>query len=224
MGTSTTMSQSPEPPAHSIRDDPCLRTHRSNSTCGISMTARSLALPTLGPADSQPQFDEIITLIRLIFASCFSFFSTCSRRLFSLNSPLCEAKGADQSHFIDPKAEVLGMEGGWPHSHSKWVQTKSEFTAGFLLPTPHACVCAKSLQSTLRTVASRLLCPGDSPGKNTGVGGHVLLQGIFPTQGSNPHLRVLYPGKLSHSTSTYRSENRSGASLLTSLSLTFPDL
>ena len=28
----------------------------------------------------------------------------------------------------------------------------------------------------------------DSPGKNTGVGCHFLLQGIFPTQGSNPHL------------------------------------
>ena len=27
--------------------------------------------------------------------------------------------------------------------------------------------------------------PWDSPGKNTGVGGHSLLQGIFPTQGSN---------------------------------------
>ena len=30
---------------------------------------------------------------------------------------------------------------------------------------------------------------GDSPGKNTGVGCHSLLQGIFPTQGSNPGLR-----------------------------------
>ena len=29
---------------------------------------------------------------------------------------------------------------------------------------------------------------GDSPGKNTGVGCHGLLQGIFPTQGSNLHL------------------------------------
>jgi len=27
---------------------------------------------------------------------------------------------------------------------------------------------------------------GDFPGKNTGVGCHALLQGIFPTQGSNP--------------------------------------
>ena len=37
---------------------------------------------------------------------------------------------------------------------------------------------------------------GDSPGKNTGVGGHALLQGIFPAQGSNSGLprcrRILY--------------------------------
>ena len=30
--------------------------------------------------------------------------------------------------------------------------------------------------------------PGDSPGKNTGVGCHVLLEGIFPTQGWNSGL------------------------------------
>ena len=34
----------------------------------------------------------------------------------------------------------------------------------------------------------RLLRPWDSPGKNTGVGCHFLLQGIFLTQGSNPGL------------------------------------
>ena len=34
----------------------------------------------------------------------------------------------------------------------------------------------------------RLLCSWDSPGKNTGVGSHALLQGIFPTQGLNPEL------------------------------------
>ena len=32
---------------------------------------------------------------------------------------------------------------------------------------------------------ARLLCPWDFPGKNTGVGGHSLLQGIFQTQGLN---------------------------------------
>ena len=35
---------------------------------------------------------------------------------------------------------------------------------------------------------TRLLCPWDSPGKITGVGQHSLLQGIFPTQASNPGL------------------------------------
>ena len=43
--------------------------------------------------------------------------------------------------------------------------------------------------ATLWTIACRLLCPWDSPGKNTGVGCHALLQGIFPTQGWNPGLR-----------------------------------
>ena len=46
---------------------------------------------------------------------------------------------------------------------------------------------------------------GDSPGKNTGVGCHVLLQRIFPTQGSNPglpHCRpILY--HLSHQGSPF---------------------
>ena len=35
------------------------------------------------------------------------------------------------------------------------------------------------------TSVSGLPCPWDSPGKNTGVGSHSLLQGIFLTQGSN---------------------------------------
>ena len=43
---------------------------------------------------------------------------------------------------------------------------------------------------------TRLLCPRDSPGKNTGVGCHALLQGIFPTQGLNPRLLCLCIGRL----------------------------
>ena len=53
----------------------------------------------------------------------------------------------------------------------------------------------------------RFLCPWDSPGDNTGVGCHALLQGIFQTQESNPHLlcllhyrRILY--MLSHQESS----------------------
>ena len=42
-----------------------------------------------------------------------------------------------------------------------------------------------------RSQPTRLLCPWDSLGKNTGVGCLFLLQGIFSTQGSNPCLLCL---------------------------------
>ena len=69
----------------------------------------------------------------------------------------------------------------------------------------HTCVCVSysvmsdSLQPRGLWPA-RLLCPCDSLGKNTGVGCHALLQGIFLTQGLNPGLlycrQILY--HLSH--------------------------
>ena len=58
----------------------------------------------------------------------------------------------------------------------------------WLLP-PFACVQSLSpaqLSATPWTGAH--LCPWNSPDKNTGVGGHSLLQGFFPIQGSNPGL------------------------------------
>ena len=43
---------------------------------------------------------------------------------------------------------------------------------------------------------ARILCPWDSPGKNTRMGCHALCQGIFPTYGLNPGLpqrkQILY--------------------------------
>ena len=51
---------------------------------------------------------------------------------------------------------------------------------GFL--TTGGCYCSV----TPWTVATRLLCPWNFPGKNIGVGSHSLLQGIFPTQELNP--------------------------------------
>ena len=52
------------------------------------------------------------------------------------------------------------------------------------------CTCAKSRQlcptlSNPKVCSPWILCPWDSPGKNTGVGCHALLQGIFPPQGFN---------------------------------------
>ena len=48
-------------------------------------------------------------------------------------------------------------------------------------------VMSDSLES-LWTVAAMFFCPWDSAGKNTEVACHALFQGIFLTQGSNPHL------------------------------------
>ena len=49
------------------------------------------------------------------------------------------------------------------------------------------CLVVKScLTPTHRLLPARLLCPWDFPGKNTGVGCHFHLQGIFLTQESNP--------------------------------------
>ena len=69
------------------------------------------------------------------------------------------------------------------------------------------CVCLFLVTLSCSSLYDHMDCsqPGssaheDSPGKNTGVGCHALLQGIFPTQGSNPGLpqcrQILY--HLSH--------------------------
>ena len=65
----------------------------------------------------------------------------------------------------------------------------------------YSCVCVSCsvVPDSLRPhglQSTRFLCPWDFPGKDTGAGCHFLLQGIFPTQGSNPGLlhcrHVLY--------------------------------
>ena len=50
------------------------------------------------------------------------------------------------------------------------------------------CLVTQSCQTLQELHPAKLLCPWNSPGKNTKVGCHVLLQGIFPNQGSNPGL------------------------------------
>ena len=72
------------------------------------------------------------------------------------------------------------------------------------LPFPFLCLACLHAQSlnlsdSLQSYGlqpARLFCPWDFSGKNTGTCCHALLQGIFPTQGSNPRLlhcrRILY--------------------------------
>ena len=76
------------------------------------------------------------------------------------------------------------------YSHSGKISLKTKHTLA-------RCMHAKSLQS-YQTLCNTMDCTprgssvhGDSPGKNTGVGCLSLLQGIFPTQGSNLHLLQL---------------------------------
>ena len=72
------------------------------------------------------------------------------------------------------------------------------YEASFHFIQLRLCCCAVLSHScpTLRPHGlqpARIPCPRDFPGKNTGVGCHFLLQGIFPTQGLNPQLlRLLH--------------------------------
>ena len=71
------------------------------------------------------------------------------------------------------------------------------------------------------TVPARHLRPWDFPGKSTGVGCHFLLQGIFPTQGSNPgllHCRQTLPSEPEGSSSLHRHDQ------LTPFSASLPSL
>ena len=72
-------------------------------------------------------------------------------------------------------------------------QVMGTTTAELLLgPIPACCMLNCSVIPILfrphRLYTTRLLCPLDVPGENTGVGCHFLLQGIFPNQGLNPDL------------------------------------
>ena len=68
----------------------------------------------------------------------------------------------------------------------------------------------------------RLLCPRNFPGKNTGVGCHFLLQGIFLTQGSNSgllHCRPLSEPHVGQGSRNTQKEVKPTALLLASMQL-----
>ena len=99
---------------------------------------------------------------------------------------------ADAVKLLHSICQQIGKTQQWPQDWKRSV----------FIPIPkkgNAKECSSSSSSSLVTklcltlatpwiVTSRLLCPWDSPGKNTRVGCHFLLQGIFLTQGSNPGL------------------------------------
>ena len=84
----------------------------------------------------------------------------------------------------------------------------------------HACCAASVTSNSLWLYGlqpARLLCPWDSPGKNTGVGHHALLQGIFPTQGSNSRLTTpALAGRLFTPSATWEAHYHMSLTKLTS--------
>ena len=83
------------------------------------------------------------------------------------------------------------------HCSEKLVRAPREEPARQQRPNAFKNKCAIVLKCFIhahpRTAATRLLCPCDSPGKNTAVGCHALLQRIFSTRGLNLHLlRLLH--------------------------------
>ena len=94
-------------------------------------------------------------------------------------------------HFsgINFQASIVGSHGNCMFDIIRNSQT-SRVTSGGLVTK--SC----SILVTSWTVVHQALCSWDFPGKNTGVGSHFLLQGIFLTQGSNPGLlhcrQILY--------------------------------
>ena len=84
------------------------------------------------------------------------------------------------------------------------IQLKQLSSSSSYLLNHFSCV---QLCATLWTAAFQALCPWDSLGKNTGVGCHDFLQGIFSTQGSNlgllPFKQFLYHWATRESQSEY---------------------
>ena len=82
-----------------------------------------------------------------------------------------------------------------------WLTIFSFFKQDFLPFFECVCVCVCISCSVVSNSlqphgpwSARLLCPWDSAGKNTGVGCHALLQGVFPTQALNRGLNCTADG------------------------------
>ena len=115
--------------------------------------------------------------------------------LYALWTPFCS------THCLTFFLELLELRKTFPHlPTSLWTPALLGDLAlpigkSFLTPVPHIAVIQLPgrvlLFVTPWTRAHGLLCPWNSPGKNTGVGCHALLQGIFPTQGIEPRSLAL---------------------------------
>ena len=124
------------------------------------------------------------------------FAGTCRIQFPDQGSNLGPCIGSSESQPLDHQGSVIFKfqicnlsEYIWDSSRLLHVATGSFLNTHTHTHT-HTHVCAVPSRSVMSNsvwpcglLPTRLLCPWDSPGKNTGVGCHALLQGIFPTQG-----------------------------------------
>ena len=106
-----------------------------------------------------------------------------------------ESRRTDLDSPLDNVYKLIANGFSSPPGKLAWLKFSLFSSLPSFLPTSLSflyCVCMCSVMSdSLRPRGpwpTCLLCPWDFPGKNTGAGCHFLLQGIFQTQGSNPHL------------------------------------
>ena len=138
-----------------------------------------------------------------MYCCCYSVDQSCP----TLCDPMdCSTPGLPVPHYIPEFVQVhvhcIGDASQssilWHHPHlhcESWNVKKAEYQRILCM-----CLVVQSCPILCDPVDCSPPVHGDSPGKNTGVGCHALLQGIFPTQGSNPghpHCRqIIY--QLSH--------------------------
>ena len=80
--------------------------------------------------------------------------------------------------------------GSWTHRTRRENRARDTHHAAYAMYAPQLLTLSSSLRHH-GPLAARVLCPWNFPAKNTGMGRHFLLQGIFLTQGSNPHFLCL---------------------------------
>ena len=136
----------------------------------------------------------------------------CSLHVAACRDPQVSCQAAARGFADD--VGVWGLRGGadWPSVAGPCVCAHRSLAraASVRVSRVHPCVCSSvrleadpgfcvgwHTESVLSAITwavlqpqglqpTRLLCPWDSPGKNTGVGCHALLQGIFPHPGTEP--------------------------------------
>ena len=157
--------------------------------CFLLTSSRGTSMVLMSPSFSTScKFSPLVVCFPILQTVCFYCLTICHRlNVYDPRNVICWN--------WTPSATVLGG-GAWrdakPWRWGQWCSTrdpKKPLTPFTTRMRAHSVV---SDSATPWAVAHHAPLPIDSPGKNTGVGCHALLQGIFPTQGSNlglPHCR-----------------------------------